>query len=297
MPQWDIEAGAHVSIAGGIYKAPERAGGLGCRCFQVFLGSPRSWRLPLSAGAAAGRDAIGRFRAARLEWGLGTLAGHARYLVNPVSDDRAVRGKSLDMLVREARLAEAIDAELFVLHPGHAADAIVAARRLEEALDVAIRQTRRIALLLEHMAERPARLAGSFALLGGIVRASARCGLCLDLAHVAAAGYNLAESGELDRLLDDIDTTAGLDKVRLIHANDSRTPVGSFLDRHAHVAAGALGRRGFLNILAHPLLRGLPWIIETPKKPEGSDRRNLKRLHRLARDSAGEHAENAEDGQ
>lgn len=276
----------HVSIAGGMENAPERSASLGCRSFQMFMGSPRSWRPPLDPDTAEGARSIAAFRERRGKLSGGVVAGHARYLINLLSSNVALRRKSLDMFLREAVLADRAGAEFFVLHPGQCTGSLAEAeKRLRNALREVLRNTGRVVVLLEGTAQRPDRPGGNLALLGGLAASDERLGLCLDLAHLVAQGYDFRHAGEVDRLLGDVKAACGLAGIRLLHGNDSKFPAGSFRDRHQHVARGALGKKGYLNILSRGVFRRLPWLLETPKTPKGSDRRNLRRLRQLAEEA------------
>lgn len=278
-----LQAGVHVSIAGGLHKAPARAGALNCLCFQTFMGSPRSWIAPVDPESDDGRTTTRLFREQRRAAGLGIYAGHTRYLVNLCSSDRALYAKSVDTFVREAVLACSLEAEFIVVHPGSSRDGLArAGLRLGRALDKCLQATDRLRVLLEPTAQPADRTSGSLEFLGEAAASSERLGLCLDLAHLAGQGYDFTHSQEVDRLLAELDAACGQKKVFLIHGNDTRYPAGSNRDHHQHVAGGALGRKGFLNILSRGVFRRLPWVLETPKQPAGSDLKNLKRLHKLA---------------
>lgn len=266
-------------------KAAVRAAQLGADTFQIFSASPRMWR-----SAQPGRAEVERFRAARARFGLQPLAVHANYLINLGSRDPAVRSRSVAALREELERSRAIGAEYVVVHPGSCRGRSVeeGIRAVAEALAEAADGLGRRApvLLLEHTAGAGCVLGSRFEELRAMRDAAARLtrlrtGYCLDTCHLLAAGFDIAAGRGLEETLARAEAVLGLDNVKVIHANDSRMPLGSRIDRHAHIGEGHIGARGFRRILAHPLLRDKPFILETPVEKEGDDRRNLEALRRL----------------
>lgn len=280
--------GAHVSIAGGVDKAVDRAAGSGCDCFQIFVKSPQQWAFPAMDDAQVERF---RRRAGRL--GLGPVVGHVSYLVNVASPDRALRDRSRACLLEEWDRAARLGLDGLVLHPGAHGGAGKAAGMLRAA--------RSLDWLHERRPDRPARVllettSGSGSVLGGTfeelarlldrTRHEARIGLALDTCHLFAAGYDLRTAESLDATLGRLDELLGLGRVAVVHANDSKGGLGSHRDRHEHVGRGQIGRKGFALLVRHPALAALPFVLETPKtgpKGEDMDRANLRTLRRLAR--------------
>jgi deoxyribonuclease-4 len=194
----------------------------------------------------------------------------------------------------EIERALAIGAEYLVAHPGsykgHSLEEGIGAfvRSLREA--VRGRKVNGLALLLENTAGSGAAIGSRFEELAEIrrlaePRAGVEIGYCLDTAHCLAAGYDVATVRGLRETLREAERVLGLDRVRVIHANDSKTPLGSRVDRHEHIGRGHIGEEGFRRILRHPGLRRKPFILETPIDREGDDLRNVETLKRLCRKS------------
>jgi deoxyribonuclease-4 len=278
-PLTSRRTGFHVSIEGGFPSAVERALERGCSCLQVFCGNPRGWALRRPES-----DEIARFREARADADLAPLFAHSCYLINPCSLDDAVFAKSVERLAAELDLAAALGCDFYVLHPGshkgrpagwgiaRARDAIAGALRRADAPPP---------LLLETMASAHGP-GGGFDTLGALTRGvlaalpSARLGVALDSCHAFGAGYDLRSPAEVDRLAADLDRELGLERLGLIHVNDSRDEPGGRRDRHAHIGRGAIGRSGFRNLLNHPAFARQPLILETPWESVRVDRRNLR---------------------
>jgi deoxyribonuclease-4 len=234
---------------------------------------------------------VKQLRAARERFDLHPLAIHVNYLVNLASLDPVIRAKSIACFRAELERAAAIGAEFLVVHPGSyrgssveegIAAFVLGLRDAAEGL-----KTGNVTVLIENTAGAGAHLGSRFEELQSI-RHLAReltelpVGYCLDTCHLLAAGYDIVTAGGLRATLRAMERTLELPAVRLFHANDSRTPLGSRVDRHAHIGQGHIGREAFQRILTHPKLRGKPFILETPIDERGDDRRNLDTLRQLA---------------
>jgi deoxyribonuclease-4 len=286
-----LRLGIHTFTSGSLEKAALRAAGLGANTFQIFSASPRMWR-----SRPADPFQIKLMRAARDRFGLHPLAIHVNYLVNLAALDPEVRSRSIEAFRAELERASAIGAEYLVLHPGNCRG-----RSVEEGIAAFVLGLRDAAdgfrghgltVLLENTAGSGAHLGSRFEELQSI-RELARdltdlpVGYCLDTCHLLAAGFNIATAAGLRATLRAAGETLGLTNVHLVHANDSKTPLGSRVDRHANIGEGHIGLEGFRRILAHPKLRRKPFILETPVVHEGDDRRNLDTLKSLATRSFG----------
>ncbi|MGO9096872.1 MAG: deoxyribonuclease IV [Bryobacteraceae bacterium] len=261
------------------------AAGLGANTFQIFSASPRMWR---ANDPDPGQ--IRLLRAARERYDLTPLAIHDSYLINLAAADPLIRERSVEAFRGEVRRALAIGAEYLVAHPGSYGGQGVegGVRTLAESLRAATHglKVKHLTLLFENTAGGGTLLGGCFEELRPIREAVAGdvpAGFCLDTAHCLAAGYDVASAEGLRSTIRDAGRILGLDNVRLIHANDSKAPLGSRLDRHEHIGAGFIGEEGFRRILAHPKLRAKPFILETPQDREGDDRRDVETLKRLCR--------------
>jgi deoxyribonuclease IV len=230
-------------------------------------------------------------REARARFDLSPLAIHVNYLVNLASADPAIRVKSVDAFRGELERAGAIGAEFLVLHPGNAKG-----RPVEEAIaafatglrDAAASiQSHRVTVLLENTAGCGSALGSRFEELRAIRElamdlTALPVGYCLDTCHLLAAGFNISTAAGLGATLAEASEVLDMANVHLIHANDSKMPLGSRVDRHANIGEGHIGLAAFRRIVTHPLLRQKPFILETPVDNPGDDRKNLDTLKRLA---------------
>jgi deoxyribonuclease IV len=230
-------------------------------------------------------------RAARERFDLYPLAIHVNYLINLASVDPVIRAKSVAAFRGELERAAVIGAEYLVLHPGN-----YKGRSVEEGIAAFVLSLKvaaegfhssNLTVLLENTAGSGASLGSRLEELQSI-RELARdltgleVGYCLDTCHLLAAGFNIATPAGLRATVRRIEESIGLTNLHLIHANDSKTRLGSRVDRHAHIGAGHIGLEGFRRILKHPKLRRKPFILETPVDKPDDDRRNLETLKALA---------------
>jgi deoxyribonuclease-4 len=282
--------GLHTSIAGSLENAALEAVRVGANTFQIFSASPRMW-----GARPAGAATVARFRALREKHDLRPLAIHGNYLINLASCDEALRVKSMQAFRGELERALAIGAEYLVAHPGncrgHSIEQGMAAvvRSLLEAADGL--HTKGLTVLLENMAGSGNALGSRFEELADIRRYVAEfsdlaIGFCVDTCHTLAAGFDIADAKGLNTTVAEIDRVLGLANVPVIHANDSKTPLGSRVDRHQNIGEGYIGEVGFRRILNHPKLKTKAFILETPVDKPGDEVRNLEALKRLARTKA-----------
>jgi deoxyribonuclease-4 len=255
--------GAHVSPAGGLYKAIERGSELGAESIQIFNQSPRMWR-PTNYG----EDDFARFREARDASPIGSVLIHAVYLLNCASEDPDIRAKSLTSLTHSLRVGDAIGATGVVLHPGSAKTGHVgeAITRAGAVIAEALAESERCALHLEDTAGAGGTLGRSFEELAALIEAgggNGRLGMCLDSCHLLASGYDIRTAEGLDRTLTECDRIVGLERLHSIHLNDSMTPLGSNRDRHAPPGEGELGKSGLAVFLSEPRFQDLPVVLET----------------------------------
>jgi deoxyribonuclease-4 len=274
--------GAHVSAAGGISKAIDRTAEIGGNCVQVFTQSPRMWK-----PTAHTDEELERFRKRRRQARVKAVSCHALYLVNLASRDAEVREKSLVALQATMDTAQAIGSEAVVFHVGsHLGygfdDAVeLAVPALHTLLDLT---TDDLWLCMENAAGAGGTIGRSIAELASISDAldrHPRLGICLDSCHWWASGVDVSESSALDDALEDLDARVGLDRVRVLHVNDSQTALGSNRDRHELVGRGMIGD-GLATFLGHPAFAGLPAITET-WKDEGEATEDLDRMRDLRR--------------
>jgi deoxyribonuclease-4 len=281
-----VRIGAHVSVAGGLARAVGNARAVGCEALQVFVSNARGWAPP-PVDPAADR----RFRDDLEAAGLGPLFVHAPYLVNFASDSPATRERSRDVVAATLAKAAAIGAAGVVVHAGAALasgrSAGLATTReallpLADTLTVPGAIATGLDLVLELTAGTRGSLASRFDEMAELLAACEhhpRLKVCMDTCHAQAAGYDLGDPAGATKALDELFTTLG-DRVVLVHANDSRDPVGAGRDRHCPIGTGTIGDQGFAAILAHPGLAALPVITETTGDPDqmATDLTRLKRL-------------------
>jgi deoxyribonuclease-4 len=281
-----VRIGLHVSIAGSLAAAAERARELGAATLQIFSSSPRMWR-----GSSLVPSDIARFKTLRPQYGLYPLVIHDNYLINLAAADPEVRRKSIASFRGEWQRATAIGAEYLVAHPGSwrgqtidSAMNVFAASLAEATESLPLDQ---VTLLLECTAGQGNTLGRRLEELAELARRAAaitslRLGYCLDTCHLLAAGYDIATEEGLEETLRQAEACLGLANVPVIHANDSKFPLGSHRDRHEHIGEGHIGKAAFRRILRHPLLDGKAFLLETPVDEEGDELRNLNTLRRLA---------------
>jgi deoxyribonuclease-4 len=285
MPPDRLRLGPHMPLGNGMVKAVERAKAIGATAIQIFGDNPTAWRRRAEPPAEQAE-----FRHRLVAYDIGPVAIHAAYLVNLAGADEDFFERSVGVLQRELRAAPGLGASFVNVHTGShrdtGLDAGIArladgvARTLADAPSGANAPV----LVLENSAgggfavgvtiEELAAIADAIAARGV---AEGRLGFCLDTAHLWSAGYCIAEPDETDALLERFDSLVGLRRVRMIHLNDSKSQLGSRLDRHEHIGAGAIGERGMGHLLRHPRLANVAWYVETPGMEEGYDAINVAR--------------------
>ena len=287
IPAWkdgSLRIGIHTSIAGDISGSLDIAHGLGANALQIFSSSPRMW----GGGSSRISEAeAARFRERRRELCLGPLVIHGNYLINLASPNPVLRTQSVQAFHQEIVRANALGADYLVAHPGSrqgsASGSALAA--IAQGIKQAVRGLKlgELQILLENTAGQGSSLGSRFEELKAILDACPELplGVCIDTAHLFAAGWDIRTAEGLETALRDIDRTVGLDRVGVVHVNDSKTPLGSRVDRHEHIGKGKIGLEGFRRVLNHPLLATCAFILETPIDKPGDDKRNVAALWRL----------------
>ena len=276
--------GAHVSSAGGTPQAPVRAGALGATAMQFFTKMASRWAERTCEGVECEA-----FSAALAATAVTHTIVHDSYLINLASPDATLRQRSIQSFAAELGRCEALHIDLLVSHPGNymddREDGIARnADAIAEALEAVPGRT---TLCLETTAGTGTALGATFEELAAIIaRLPAslrpRVGICLDTCHVYSAGYDVVQ--DYDGVLARFEDTLGLERLRVLHLNDSKTPFASRRDRHELIAEGSLGEGPFRRIMTDPRLADVPKVIETPKldDAEATDRRMLERLRDFA---------------
>ncbi len=282
-----------MSVAGGVSKAVDRAELHGCEALQIFAKNANQWQ-----GKPLDPDEIRRFRGRVDETGITPVVSHASYLINLATTAPALRDQSVAALVDELDRAHALGLLGVVLHPGTCTEGTEenGLHLIAAALRSAFRASprRKTMVLLEHTAGQGRSLGYRFEHLAAIIEqldGSPRLGVCLDTCHLVASGYDIVSPAGYERTFAEFDRLVGFDRLRAVHANDSKRPCGSRVDRHEHIGEGCLGLEPFQRMLHDPRFAGLPMLIETEKSPmrgkadsiapDPLDIRNLETLRRL----------------
>ena len=259
--------GAHMSVAGGLPRAVERAVVHRCEALQIFAKNANQWR-----GRPIPREEIREFRARINASGIQPVVSHASYLINLASTNRGLRTQSLDAMGDEIDRAEALGLMGVVLHPGcytagNEADGLtLIAEGLLELLRA--RKRGRTMILLEHTAGQGTALGATFEQLASIIAKMndhRRVGVCLDTCHLLASGYDLCSPEGYASTFTQFGRLVGFDRLKAFHLNDSKKPLGSRVDRHEHIGKGCLGLEPFRRIVNDRRFQGLPMLLETPK--------------------------------
>jgi len=278
-----MKFGAHVSIAGGIDKAPGRAHDIGCECFQIFTRSPRGGKPP-----ALGKNLVDSFLAECGEHDLEDYYVHTPYYINLASGKKDLRAASIAIIREELERSSVIGARYVMTHLGSskgidrkaAVDKVVDAlnRVLDGADDLSS------ALLLENTAGQGATIGDTFEelafILDGIDNPSV--GVCIDTAHMFASGYDIRTAAALRKTMDELLSVIDPGRIKLIHGNDSKIALGDKKDRHEHIGKGKIGRDGFKAVISHPVLKKLNMIVEIPPDEVAADIALLKRLRKAS---------------
>jgi deoxyribonuclease-4 len=285
-----LRLGLHTSISKSLEQAALRAQELGANTFQIFSASPRMWKACPPDPAA-----IRALQNTRDRYDLRPLVIHDNYLINLASFDPIIRARSIAAFRGELERAIAINADYLVMHPGN-----YKGQELEEGIIGIMRglaeasqglSSNTLQILLENTAGSGASIGSKFEELAVIRQLTQahigfQIGYCLDTAHCLACGhYDVSSAAGLKHMVERAEYILKVENVKVIHSNDSKTPLGSHVDRHQHIGQGYIGKEGFRRILTHPKLRDKAFILETPVDDKGDERSNLETLKTLCRKS------------
>ncbi|MCP4710689.1 MAG: deoxyribonuclease IV [Planctomycetes bacterium] len=278
-----------MSVAGGLQNALLTAQKKRCTCVQLFCVNQRQWNHP-----PLSEEQVETFLETKNKTHLSPIVVHGSYLINLAAIEKTTHQKSLKALADQWVRCERLQADYYVIHPG-----AHMGRGEKAGLDKIVTSINHVTtkinigkcmLLLEATAGSGTVLGCRFEQLQYIlehVNHPDSIGICLDTSHVFAAGYDIASLPGFDKTIDEFNKTIGLSNLKVVHANDSKTPLNSRVDRHEHIGKGQLGKQAFRNFLTDPRTCNLPYILETPKgtSPGGRDldMLNLATLRRLAR--------------
>lgn len=274
--------GVHTSIAGGVHLSIERAKELGCNTVQIFSHNPRQWFVKEIPS-----DSISRFKELRKTYDISPAFIHTSYLINLAASDKSILEKSISLLIQEMDIADLLDADYVILHTGSASqDSEEAGRKraIEALKRVARKKEWKAKLLLENTAGEKGDISSRIKDIAEIIDKTGSPligGVVIDTCHAFAAGYDIRNENGLLGLIKEIKTYIGLNNIKLIHLNDSKKGYNSHVDRHEHIGNGGIGRHGFKMLINHPAFKDIPLILETPKKSEEDDPRNLRIVRNL----------------
>ncbi len=275
--------GAHMSIAGGYYKAVEIAARCGCDCVQLFTKNNNQWR-----GKALTDDDCARFKQSLQELNISHPISHDSYLINLAAPDDLLWNKSIDAFVDELERADRLGIPYVVTHPGSftTSSEAIGLARIVTGLDIVHERLPNIRsqCLLETTAGQGSNLGWRFEHLATIlngVKQPERLGVCVDTCHIFAAGYPISERKDYEATMTELDRHVGLGRVKAFHLNDSVKGLGCRVDRHAHIGRGSIGIEAFRHLLNDPRFAGVPMYLETPKSDEDGEELDVINLRTL----------------
>ena len=277
--------GIHISTAGGIHNAAERAYRIGCNTLQIFSSSPRQW-----AAYELSQPLCEQMLQLRSQYNLKPLVVHTNYLVNLASTNPLFLKKSIEAFRGEVERALAVCADYLVLHPGsfRGSDREAGLLQTAAAINAATQgldlPASGLTILIENTAGSEFSLGGNFEQVAEVMdqlRGSVPVGACIDTCHMHVAGYDIVSAEGIYETLLQLDATIGLNNVRVVHCNDAKAPRGSKLDRHQQIGRGTIGLEPFRVLLNDLRLAHAAFIAETPIDKPGDDRRNVEALKKL----------------
>jgi len=278
-----IKCGVHVSIAGSIDQAVDRAREKNCDTFQIFTRNPRGWKLKKLIP-----DEATQFRDKLKASAIAPAVAHMPYLPNLSCPKKGLYKKSLRALIVELERCDVLGIPYLVAHLGShlGKGRAIGLERLVEAIDTAFNASKgKTMLLLENTAGTRNSMGSSFEDIQEIidrVKEKSRVAVCFDTCHAFGAGYDLRDAASVESTVAELKRTVGLESPKVVHANDSKGELGSGLDRHEHIGMGHIGEQGFRAILHNDVFRRLPLILETPIDERATDVTNLRKLRELA---------------
>jgi deoxyribonuclease-4 len=271
--------GFHIWIGEGFSKVPKLAQKRRARTIQFFSHNPRGWQVSLLP-----KEEVKKFREGVQALDIKPLFLHMPYLSNLASSNEDFYLKSIDTLSIELERAETLGAPFLITHMGSSGED-ESIERMIRAINYALdRVQNNVTVVVENTAGQGRQIGYKFWQIKTVIEGienGERIGVCLDTAHAFESGYDLSNRDGLEKALEEFERFIGLDKLKVLHLNDSKTPLGSRVDRHWHIGEGYIGSEGFRNIVNHPKLYHLPGIMETPGKKEEDDIRNMSKIESL----------------
>jgi len=285
-----LKIGCHVSIAGGIDNSVVRAGELGCNTMQIFSKNASTWREKILK-----KDEVESFRGNLKNSNINPVFIHTSYLINLASPSDELYFKSINAFLEEMKRADLLlPAPYLIIHPGAhtGAGEEYGIQRIIRALNIILEKSADLNLktmiLLEDTAGSGTHLGYTFRQLKRMMegaRDRKRIGICFDTCHAFSAGYDLSHREGIEQTLEELEKYIGLDKLKVVHLNDSKYPLGSRKDRHMHIGKGYIGLEGFRVLVNHKYLKDLPFVLETPKHDEKDDLKNINLVKSLVEGS------------
>ncbi len=268
--------GAHVSIAGGLYKAPARGVELGCTAIQIFTKNQVQWQAP-----SFSEDDIQQYKAAYQASGIKAVCSHDSYLINIGSAESGLLQKSRNAFVDEILRAHLLEIPYLVFHPGafKGGDEKSCLQRIAESINYCLDQIGKtsVQVLLETTAGQGTTVGYRFEQLHTIIEQVERrpnVGVCLDTCHIFVAGYDIRDEETYQKTMTEFDEIIGLERLKVIHLNDTKKALGSRVDRHENIGRGTIGETAFCLLMNDDRLKNIPKILETP----GGDEWFMKNL-------------------
>ncbi|MDP3730233.1 MAG: deoxyribonuclease IV [Candidatus Omnitrophota bacterium] len=274
--------GVHVSIAGKIWESLERAKALDCNAMQIFSRNPRLWQ-----ASEFDQSDIEHFKRLKVDYDIAPVAVHIPYIINLASPVAGLYKKSIVAYIEDMARADTLGVEYFVTHLGShvGSGEDKGIKRFSDALNQIINKAKpKTMILLENTAGSGSWIGYKFEHIKRMIDEldqPENVGVCLDTAHTFEAGYDIKSKGGLDKTLKKFDKLVGLEKIKVVHFNDSLSELGSHVDRHQHIGKGNIGLAAMKRIINHPGLKDAAFIMETPKESDKDDKRNLATVRKL----------------
>jgi len=279
-----MRLGVQVRYGAGLLDLLKQAEDLGCNTIQFFNHNPRSWKDTTKPT----QEEINKFKKETKKLNINPLFIHIPYLLNLATPDDNLYKRSINAFINQVKEAQILGVEFLVMHLGShkKSGEEFGLKRITQALNIILDKTYEscVNILLENTAGSGSWLGYNFSHQGFIlknIRNKKRIGVCLDTCHAYVSGYDISKKEGLNNLLKEIDKETGLEKLKLIHLNDAKDKCGSRRDRHQDIGKGYIGYSGMEEIINHPFLKDIPFILETPKKTDSDDIRNLNTVRRL----------------
>jgi deoxyribonuclease-4 len=262
-----INIGCHLSVSGGYENMGKAALSVGANTFQFFTRNPRGGGIKTPSD-----EDINGLAKIMEEHNFAPIIAHAPYTFNPCAADEGIRKYTIDTMIDDIKLLEKLPRAYYNFHPGsHVSQgADVGIKKTADSLNAILKHAKKTTVLIETMAGKGSEIGRSFEEVRAIIDAlddSSHVGVCLDTCHVSDGGYDIAN--DTDAVLKEFDRIIGIDRLKAIHLNDSKNPLGARKDRHEKIGDGSLGLEGVKSIVTNPMISHLPFVLETPNDLDG----------------------------